>query len=177
MKFYQFTAAPVLAVLICAACGRQAPPAAATPSAAAGVPAAGAPAAGLPGSGLPARIVADFSSGKVTLMGSLPTEQAHQRVLERAKQLYGPAHVSDQLAVDPRVIDAPWLSSDALLLPLVDNTISDGQSAFDGHKLTITGEIPSAIMKAQIAERVSKAAPGGVAIENHLQVSQERSTR
>jgi len=165
MKFYQFMAAPVLAALVCAACGRQAPPAAALSS----------PAAGVPAAGLPARIVADFSSGKVTLMGSLPTEQTHRRVLDRAKQLYGAAHVSDQLAVDARVVDAPWLSSDALLLPLVDNTISDGQSAFDGQKLMLTGEIPSAIMKSQIAERLSKAAGSGVTIEDHLQVSQQRT--
>jgi hypothetical protein len=155
MKVYQFFAAQTVAALLCAACGRQ-------------PPATGA-------AGLPPRIVADFSSGRVTLMGSLPTEQAHRRVVERAKQLYGPAHVSDQLAVDPKVADAPWLSGDALLLPLVDNTISDGQSAFDGQKLTLTGEIPSEIMRAQIAERVSKAAGSGITIENHLQILQQRA--
>lgn len=104
-------------------------------------------------------------------MGSLPSEQVHQRILDQAKQLYGAAHVVDQLAVDARVAAAPWLSTDAVLLPLVDNTISDGQSAFDGRQLTLTGEIPSDIMKAQIADRASKAAGDGVKIVNHLQIS------
>jgi len=105
-------------------------------------------------------------------MGSLPTESVHQRILDKARLLYGAAHVVDQIGVDPKVTDAPWLSTDAALLPLVDNTISDGQSAFDGEKLTLTGEIPSQIMKAQIGERAAKAAAAGVEIENHLQVSQ-----
>ena len=150
-----------------AACGHKAPPPIPAPQAAV----AGA---ALPGAiTLPARIVADFSSGRVTLLGSLATQAEHQRVLAKAQQLYGAAHIDDQLAVDVRVFDAPWLSSDALLLPLVDNTIKDGQSAFDGRQLTLTGIIPSEIMKAQISERVSKSAPGGVTILNELQVLQE----
>ena len=158
MEFYRLMRLPALAVL-CAACGHAAAPG--TPST---PPAAGA---------LPARIVADFSSGQVTLMGSLPSEAVHQRVLARANRLYGSVHVHDQIAVDPNVPDAPWVSTDAALLPLVDNTISDGQSAFDGRRLTLTGEIPSETMKAQIADRVAKAAPSDVTIENHLQVMQQ----
>ncbi len=147
MKF-NFIPAVLLMALGCAACGRQAP-------------------AGTE----PARIVADFSSGRVTLMGSLPNERAHDRLLERARQLYGPAQIQDRIRVDANVIDAPWLSADSLLLPLVDNAISEGQSAFDGKRLILTGEVPSETIRAQISERAAKAAGNGVSIENHLQVS------
>jgi hypothetical protein len=166
MKFYQVVTIQALAASICVACGPQGPP----PQAA--KPPGSLAAAGAAAVDLRARIVADFSSGKVTLMGTVPTDKIRQRVLDKARQLYGAAHVADQLAVDAKVIDAPWLSTDAVLLPLVDNTISDGQSAFDGDKLTLTGEIPSGIMRTQIIERVSKAAGSGVKIENHLQASQ-----
>ena len=158
MTFYRLMRLPPLA-LLGAACGHSAAPVNSPPTPAAGT--------------LPARIVADFSSGQVTLMGSVPSAAVHRRVLARANQLYGSVHVHDQIAVDPNVPDAPWVSTDAALLPLVDNTISDGQSAFDGRRLTLTGEIPSDTMKAQIAERVAKAAPGDVTIENHLQVIQQ----
>jgi osmotically-inducible protein OsmY len=162
LKFNRLIAAPALAAALCAACGHSADRGTAAPDAAAKQP-TGA---------LPARLVADFSSGKVTLMGSLPSEEAHRRVLDRAKQLYGAAHVGDEIAVDPRVAPAPWLSTDAVLLPLVDNTISEGQSAFDGQRLTLTGEVRTETMRAQIADRVAKAAPSDVKVENHLQVMQ-----
>jgi len=174
MKVYQLMRVPVLTAMFCAACGHAPTPptgAAASSTAASTPPAAGAPAPGAAPGSVPARIVADFSSGKVTLMGSLPTQAVHDRVLEQAKRLYGAAHVVDQLGVDARVAGAPWLATDAVLLPLVDNTISDGQSAFDGEKLTLTGGIPSEIMKTQIAERAAKSAGSGVKIDNHLQVT------
>ena len=170
MKVYQLILVQVTTAIFCAACGHApTPPPSGAPTA--GTPVAGAPAPDAPAGSVPARIVADFSGGKVTLMGSLPTQAVHDRVLDKAKQLYGAAHVVDQLGVDVRVAGAPWLSTDAVLLPLVDNTISDGQSAFDGDKLTLTGEIPSEIMKAQIAERAAKNAGSGIKIDNHLQVT------
>lgn len=148
MNFKPFKILPWLALLCCAACGPQAP--AATQ---------------------PARIVADFSSGKVTLMGSLPNAQTHDRLLERARELYGQSQVQDRIGVDAKVIDAPWLSTNALLLPLVDNVISDGQSAFDGAHLILTGEVATETIRAQISERALKTAGSAVSIDNHLQVS------
>ncbi len=146
--YVRFIAAALLLVLVSAGCA---------PSAPAGTE--------------PARIVADFSSGKVTLMGSLPNAAAHGRLLERARQLYGQAHVQDQIGVDAKVIDAAWIGTDLLLLPLVDKGISEGQSAFDGNHLILTGEVPSQIIRAQISERAAKAAGSGIGVDNHLQVS------
>jgi osmotically-inducible protein OsmY len=119
----------------------------------------------------PARIVADYSSGKVTLMGSVPNTAARDRLLDRARQIYGQSHVQDQIGVDAKVIDAPWIRTDLLFLPLVDKGISEGQSAFDGKRLILTGEVPSQIIRAQISERAAKAAGSGIGVENHLQVS------
>lgn len=119
----------------------------------------------------PARIVADFSAGKVTLMGSLPTAAARNRLVEKARQLYGPSQVHDQIGVDARVIDAPWIETDRLWLPLVDKGITEGQSVFDGKQLMLTGEVPNQTIRAQISERAAKAAGSGVGIDNHLQVS------
>lgn len=130
-----------------------------------------APPASAPAGTNPARIVADFSSGKVTLMGSLPNAAAHDRLLDRARQLYGQSHVKDQIGVDAKVIDAPWISTDLLLLPLVDTGISEGQSAFDGKHLILTGEVPSQIIREQISDRAAKAAGSGIGVDNHLQVS------
>ena len=150
MHFRFIVAAPLL-VLVSAGCAGCAPKA--------------------PAGTEPARIVADFSSGKVTLMGSLPTATAHDRLLERARQLYGQAHVQDQIGVDAKVIDAPWLSTDLLWLPLVDSGITEGQSAFDGKHLILTGEVPTLTIRAQISDRAAKAAGSGIGIDNHLQVS------
>ena len=130
----RFIAAALLLVLVGAGCAPKPPPATE-----------------------PARIVADFSSGKVTLMGSLPNAAAHARLLSRARQVYGEAHVLDQVGVDAKVIDAPWISTDLLVLPLVDKGISEGQSAFDGKQLILTGEVPSQTIRSQISERAAKA--------------------
>ena len=120
---------------------------------------------------LPARLVADFSGGSVTLRGTLPNAQAHDRLLERARQVYGQSHVLDRIEVSGQVIEAPWVTSDALLLPLVDAGISDGQAVFDGQRLQLTGQVPSEALRAQLAERALKAAGRGIRVENHLQVS------
>ncbi len=118
----------------------------------------------------PARVVADFSGGSVTLRGSLPDARSHDRLLERARNLYGQGHVQDHLEVDSQVIDAPWIAGEALMLPLVDSGISDGQAIFDGHRLQLTGEVPTDTIRAQLSQRAARAAGEAYPVDNHLQV-------
>lgn len=119
----------------------------------------------------PARLIADFSGSHVTLRGSLPDAGAHDRVLERARQLYGPGNVQDRIEVSAQVADAPWTSGDALLLPLVETGISDGQAVFDGQRLQLLGQAPTQTIRDQIAARATRAAGSGIAVEDHLQIS------
>lgn len=119
----------------------------------------------------PARLIADFSEGRVTLRGSLPDAQAHDRVLERARQLYGPRNVQDRIEVSVKIAEAPWVSGEALLLPLVESGISDGQAVFDGQRLQLMGQVPTQTIRDQIAARAMRAAGSGIAVEDHLQVS------
>jgi hypothetical protein len=119
---------------------------------------------------LPPRIVTDFSGGKVTLRGSLPDPQAHDRLLARARQVYGDRNVIDRVDVSEKVMDAAWVNSDLLILPVVDGGIRDGQAVFDGKTLQLTGQVPTDGIRAQLAGRASKAAGESVTVENHLQV-------
>ncbi len=119
---------------------------------------------------VPARIVADFSQGQVTLMGSLPNQAQHERLRDEAERRYGKPHVRDQVNVDERVIPAPWVESDALYFPLIDNLLSEGQAAFDGAQLIVTGETPSPSMRAQIEARIRTHANASIRVENHVQV-------
>jgi len=119
----------------------------------------------------PARLIADFSGGHVTLRGSLPDAGAHDRVLERAHQLYGPGNVQDRIEVSAQVAEAPWVSGDALLLPLVESGISDGQVVFDGQRLQLMGQVPTQAIRDQIATRATRAAGNGITVSDELQAS------
>jgi len=120
---------------------------------------------------LPPRLVVDFSGGHVTLRGALPAADAHDRVLERARQQYGPGNVLDRIEVSDRVIEAPWVATDALFLAVVETGISDGQAVFDGQRLQLTGQAPTETIRAQISTRAARAAGGNIAVDDHLQVS------
>jgi hypothetical protein len=119
---------------------------------------------------IPGRISVDFASGRITLMGMLPSEDSHSRLLARAREIYGAAQVSDMITVDPKVIDDSWIGGDQLFLPLIDTPIEDGQSAFDGKTLLLTGNVANAAIRKHIAENAARSAGYGVLIENHLQV-------
>jgi osmotically-inducible protein OsmY len=118
----------------------------------------------------PPRIVTDFSGGGVTLRGSLPDARAHDRLLERARQAYGDTHVTDRIEVSEKVMDADWVNSELLLLPVVDSGIRDGQAVFDGKSLQLTGQVPSESIRAQLVSRAVRAAGSTARVENHLQV-------
>ncbi|MBS0611624.1 MAG: BON domain-containing protein [Proteobacteria bacterium] len=120
---------------------------------------------------LPARLVVDFSGGHVTLRGALPQAGARDRVLERARQQYGPGNVLDRIEISDKVIEAPWVSTDALLLAVVESGISDGQAVFDGQRLQLTGQVPTETIRAQISTRAARAAGSNIAVDSHLQVS------
>lgn len=119
---------------------------------------------------LPPRIVTDFSGGKVTLRGALPDAAAHDRLMARARQVYGEGNVIDHLEVSDKVMDAAWVNSELLLLPVVDSGIRDGQAVFDGKSLRLMGQVPTDSIRAQLAGRAVKAAGEAVTVENHLQV-------
>jgi hypothetical protein len=119
---------------------------------------------------LPPRIVTDFSGGKVTLRGALPDPRAHDRLLARARQVYGDGQVIDRIEVSDRVMDAAWVNSELVLLPVVDSGIRDGQAVFDGKSLQLMGQVPTDGIRAQLAGRAVKAAGESVTVENHLQV-------
>jgi OmpA-OmpF porin, OOP family len=119
---------------------------------------------------IPGRISVDFASGRITLMGMLPSEESRARLLARAREIYGATRVSDMITVDPKVIDDSWIGGDQLFLPLIDAPIEDGQSAFDGKTLLMTGNVANAVIRNHIADNAAKTAGSGILIENHLQV-------
>ena len=85
--------------------------------------------------------------------------------------MYGPGNVLDRIEVSVKVIAAPWVSTDALLLPLVESGIRDGQAVFDGQRLQLTGQTSTDTIRTQIAARAARAAGDAVHVENHLQVA------
>jgi BON domain len=120
---------------------------------------------------LGAHISVDYSGGGVTLLGVLPTEEAHQRLLQRAREAYGREAISDRIAVDRSLADASWSRSDQLTLPLLPQRPSDGQASFDGQTLRLTGAVQNAETKAEIDAAVARALAPGITVENHLQIS------
>jgi hypothetical protein len=120
---------------------------------------------------LGAHVSVDYSSAGVALLGVLPSEQAHRRLLDRAREAYGREAINDRIAVDGSLSDAAWSNDDQLYLPLLRQRPSDGQASFDGQTLRLTGAVPNAATKAEIDAGVARGLIPGITVENHLQIT------
>jgi len=120
---------------------------------------------------VPANFHARLEQGTLMLRGSLPDAAARERILERARAVYGPAHVLDQLTVDTRVGGPSWVNHLSTVLPVLDQMQGVRSVMIDGRFLVLSGTVPSEQAKAAILRTIAPLRSIGLELEDHMTVT------
>ena len=113
-----------------------------------------------------------IDSGKVTLTGAVPGEDARTALADAAKQAFGAENVKDELTVDAKVTaegsDLPALGG---VLSALGKDTKAGVVDLTGGTVTLTGTVPSQEVKDK-AEAAAKSAAKSGTVRNELVVGQ-----
>jgi OOP family OmpA-OmpF porin len=122
---------------------------------------------------VPANFHARLESGTLLLRGSLPEAGARDRIVERARAAYDPAHVRvlDQLSVDGRIAAPPWVSQLPAVLPVLGQMQGVRSVMIDGRFLVLSGVVESEEVKSAILRTVSPLRSLGLQLEDHMTVT------
>ncbi|HWC50256.1 MAG TPA: OmpA family protein [Nitrospira sp.] len=122
---------------------------------------------------VPANFHARLESGTLLLRGSLPEAGARDRIVERARAAYDPAHVRvlDQLSVDGRIAAPPWVSQLPAVLPVLGQMQGVRSVMIDGRFLVLSGVVESEEVKSAILRTVSPLRSLGLQLEDHMTVA------
>jgi OOP family OmpA-OmpF porin len=122
---------------------------------------------------VPANFHARLESGTLLLRGSLPEAGARDRIVERARAAYDPAHVRvlDQLSVDGRIAAPPWVSQLPAVLPVLGQMQGVRSVMIDGRFLVLSGVVESEEVKSTILRTVSPLRSLGLQLEDHMTVA------
>ncbi|WP_432833144.1 OmpA family protein [Dactylosporangium sp. CA-092794] len=111
-------------------------------------------------------------SGKVTLTGTVPAEDARGKLAEAAKQAFGAENVQDELTVDAkRVADDTDLAGLGAVVAALGKDTKAGVVDLTDHVVTLTGTVPSQEVKDK-AEAAAKAAVKSGTVRDELVVGQ-----
>jgi OOP family OmpA-OmpF porin len=117
---------------------------------------------------VPANFHARLEQGTLMLRGSLPDASARERILARARAVYGPGHVLDQLTVDARVGEPSWVNQLSTVLPVLEQMQGVRSVMIDGRFLVLSGTVPSEQAKAAILRTVAPLRSLGLELEDHM---------
>jgi OOP family OmpA-OmpF porin len=120
---------------------------------------------------VPANFHARLEQGTLMLRGSLPDVAARERILERARSVFGPAHVLDQLTVDTRVGGPSWVNHLSTILPVLEQMQGVRSVMIDGRFLVLSGTVPSEQAKAAILRTIAPLRSMGLELEDHMTVT------
>jgi len=122
---------------------------------------------------VPANFHARLEQGTLLLRGSLPDAAARDRILERARTTYNPAHVHvlDQLTVDSRITAPAWVTEVPAVLPILDQMQGVRSVMIDGRFVVLSGTVPSEEIKATLVRAVSHLRSLGLQLEDHMTVA------
>jgi OOP family OmpA-OmpF porin len=119
---------------------------------------------------VPANFHARLEQGTLMLRGSLPDAAARERILERARSVYGPTHVLDQLTVDARAGGPSWVNHLPTVLPVLEQMQGVRSVMIDGRFLVLSGTVPSEQAKAAVLSTVAPLRSLGLELEDHMTV-------
>ncbi|MGL4574315.1 MAG: BON domain-containing protein [Burkholderiaceae bacterium] len=160
---FGLTAAVLIAALL-AGCGQGKSPATAPAPASAPAAPVAAPA---PSSVEPLAFSA--LGGKITLAGTVTSEDAKKQLLQEATGVYGAGNVIDMLSVDPGAANPAWLEQAGTLLAW----LKPGQPLSiigDASYLTLKGIVPTAAEKTERGKWANEFFGNTVTVTNSLQV-------
>jgi OOP family OmpA-OmpF porin len=119
---------------------------------------------------VPANFHARLEQGTLMLRGSLPDAAARERILERARSIYGPTHILDQLTVDARAGGPSWVNHLPTVLPVLEQMQGVRSVMIDGRFLVLSGTVPSEQAKAAVLRTVAPLRSLGLELEDHMTV-------
>ncbi len=153
-----------LFILLCAMCLWRHGPSSASDSA----PTVVIPTAALAAPDLAARLL----DGNVILTGTLPDQETKNKVLARAKELYGEGKFVDNLEIsNSRALpNADWVPKALTLLPLATQANNEGGIALDAKSVTVKGLVDSDEAKAKLIAEATKNAGANIAVIDNVLV-------
>jgi OmpA-OmpF porin, OOP family len=125
-----------------------------------------------PATTVPASFEAKLQGGKLALNGVLPNEDAKNRLLARAQELYGAAgFTANTLRVSgPNVgnvqAGASWLDRALGLLPLPKKLGPDGAVTLLTDEVTVRGVLPDQAARSAVLQEVTALLPGDIKLND-----------
>lgn len=108
---------------------------------------------------------------QVVVSGTVPDEATRAAILARARSLYGPERVVDQLGVGAVVAPPNWSEHlQKILSPEIKN-ISRGQLTITGNDIDLKGEVADEARRAQIAADMANGLNATYMVRNGLRVA------
>ena len=109
-------------------------------------------------------------NGKVTLTGTVPSEQERQKILAEASAVYGAGNIIDQLTVSANAGLPGWWQNVGKALSWLKGSPNLGLSQL-GSVLTLTGTVPSEDVKRAKESEMKALAGEDITVNNLLTVT------
>jgi OOP family OmpA-OmpF porin len=113
-------------------------------------------------------VVAEFVNDGIQVSGRVPDAGSRDRLLARARELYGSARVIDRVVIDDKVSQAAWLGSDLLFAVLPARGAA--RAAMDGERLTLSGSVPQREIGDLIADEAQQQFGDDIRVVSQLVV-------
>jgi OOP family OmpA-OmpF porin len=113
-------------------------------------------------------VVAEFVNDGIQVSGRVPNAGSRDRLLARARELYGSARVIDRVVIDDSVSQAAWLGSDLLFAVLPARGAT--RTEMDGEHLTLSGAVPQREIGDLIADEAQRQLGDDIRVVSRLVV-------
>lgn len=113
-------------------------------------------------------VVAEFVNDGIQVSGRVPDAGSRDRLLARARELYGSARVIDRVVIDDNVSQAAWLGSDLLFAVLPARGAM--RAEMDGEHLTLSGAVPQREIGDLIADEAQQQVGDDIRVVSRLVV-------
>jgi OOP family OmpA-OmpF porin len=95
-----------------------------------------------------------FTYGSVRLSGSVPAPAARERLLARAREVFGADNVVDALEVRAHAVPDDWLDTAVSLLWLAGKKIENGKIELHGARVQASGAVTDAATRAALLDNM-----------------------
>lgn len=117
-----------------------------------------------------ARIDGRIESGRVILNGTVPDASVKTSLVDRARSLYGPANVQDDIKVEGSGSSPSWGANVGNLVSLLGGRVSDGSFSLTPDSITLRGEVAGDDVKASIVRAATDAVGSNLRVIDELRV-------
>lgn len=115
-----------------------------------------------------------FENGKYRITGTVPDQATKDKILARAREVYGEGNFIDELKIGQ--VSAPgWLDSALALLPFTKNGVTNGGLSIEGSSIALVGNVPNEEAKAKIYKDAVAAVPADTTVVNLLNVEGQKA--